>query len=481
MKHRIASLSFALVFFFVAVPAASAATLSFSPSSGNYTVGNIFNANIVVDTGGVAINNADATISFPTSLLEVISVSKSSSIFPLWVEEPSYSNNAGTISFNGGVPTPGYTGRAGHLLTVTFRIRNPGSASLVFSSASVRANDGYGTDVLTATSPATFSIKEGVTTPTSTPTPATPALPDLFAHITSSSHPDQTAWYARTHAVFDWTNAQNATAVKLGYDTNANGAPTVLYQPAISHKELDLADGIWYFHVAEKGANGWGPIATYRIQIDTASPAPVIITFPNGATTSTSTIAVSFTTTDALSGIDRYVLSVDGTDTTVSAADGAGVYALPAGANGSHTLAVIAYDKAGNSVTAEQQFTTIVEKKVAAPAWGSFAWLIANYFVLGLLILLVLIALLFIAWYLWHRFHAFRRRVVNKEERMHVLIHRQFNELKSAVADEISALEDIKSRRKLSLEEERLINRLQKLIDQSEHTIDKEIDSVLNK
>ena len=78
-----------------------AATSYFSPSSGNFSVGNIFTVNVLVNTGGVAINNAEAVINFPSDLLEIVSVGKSGSIFSLWVEEPNFSNSAGVLSFNG--------------------------------------------------------------------------------------------------------------------------------------------------------------------------------------------------------------------------------------------------------------------------------------------------------------------------------------------------------------------------------------------
>src|SRR3989344_5685254 len=50
---------------------AQAATSYFSPSSGNFSVGNIFTVNILVNTEGVAINNPEAVINFPVGLLEL--------------------------------------------------------------------------------------------------------------------------------------------------------------------------------------------------------------------------------------------------------------------------------------------------------------------------------------------------------------------------------------------------------------------------
>lgn len=159
-RQRIAYLAGCFVFgaiLFVS-SSAQAASLHFSPSSGDVTVGNIINVSVVVNTQGVPINNAEATINFPTSLLEVVSITKTGSIFSLWVEEPSFSNISGNISFNGGVPSPGYNGATGRLLNIAFRVKSAGTASLLFASGSVRANDGLGTDVLSALGGASFSV-----------------------------------------------------------------------------------------------------------------------------------------------------------------------------------------------------------------------------------------------------------------------------------------------------------------------------------
>ena len=155
------ALSFCLLIFaflIFAVNTASAATLYFSPASGNQTAGNIMTVNVLVNSQGQAINSADTIITYPINYLEVVSISKSGSIFSLWVEEPTFSNGSGTINLSGGLPTPGYNGTAGKIIGITFRLKTAGTASLVFSSASVRANDGYGTNVLLSASPASYNI-----------------------------------------------------------------------------------------------------------------------------------------------------------------------------------------------------------------------------------------------------------------------------------------------------------------------------------
>ncbi|MDQ5939021.1 MAG: hypothetical protein QG642_711, partial [Patescibacteria group bacterium] len=181
-KHpnkRLFLVIFFFLFFYLA-STAQAASMYFYPGSKTVNVGDIIKVSVVVNTSGEAINNAEANISFPAEMLDVASISKGS-VFSLWVEEPSFSNSAGTVSFNGGIPTPGYNGSAGTLLSITFRAKKAGTASVYFSSGAVRANDGIGTDVLNGMGQASFTLVEKTSTapdetkpPTETTTPTKP-------------------------------------------------------------------------------------------------------------------------------------------------------------------------------------------------------------------------------------------------------------------------------------------------------------------
>ncbi len=348
---------FAFCFFILTAQTASAATMYFSPSSGDFTVGNILNASVLVNTGGVSVNNADAVINFPSSLLEIISVTKSSSIFSLWVEEPAFSNSAGTISFNGGIPTPGFNGSAGKLLNVTFRVRNPGLASLVFSSAAVRANDGYGTDILKTKSQAQFNLISEEKPVQTTPALGTPQAPK----ISSPTHPDSNVWYNNTNPLFTWSVPSGVTSVRLLYDTRAVSSPSVSYG-AIDHKQLSaVGDGVYYFHAQFANASGLGASAHMRFQIDTIPPKPFPIYVVHESDSDDPRAIISFETIDTASGIDRYTVSVgDANPVTVQPAEATkGAYVLPVGKDGRQTVVVKAYDRAGNSTTESISLTVV--------------------------------------------------------------------------------------------------------------------------
>lgn len=160
MFHRLSKVSWLvfLCFGLFVSHDVQAATSYFSPSSGKMN-GETGSVDILVDTEGVAVNNVEMVVRFPNDLLEIVSTSASESIFSLWVGAPKYSNESGTLSFTAGIPTPGFTGDAGKILTVVFRTKGEGQALLTFSSVVVRANDGYGSNVFRSGTRALFDIR----------------------------------------------------------------------------------------------------------------------------------------------------------------------------------------------------------------------------------------------------------------------------------------------------------------------------------
>ncbi len=337
---------------------ASAATLSLAASSLNVSAGNIVTATVVVNTAGAAINNAEGVVQFPTDMLEALSVDTSSSIFSLWIGTPSFSNTAGTVSFNGGVPSPGYTGTNGTILSISFRAKQTGTATLSLANAAVRANDGLGTDVLSTKNSATITIGSAAPAkPAPVAAPTTPrsnaaALPPPT--VSSPTDPDQNAWYQSGNATLQWSLPDDATMVQTLLGSHPDSIPSVSYTPPITSKDVTaMPDGVWYFHVRYKTPDGWSATAHYRLQVDSAAPKNLVVT------TSTNTygqVSVSMHATDALSGIDHYMLQVDQSPPTIVQPDtsGGATSTLPALASGNHALAVSAVDHAGNSVQTTQ-------------------------------------------------------------------------------------------------------------------------------
>ena len=343
-------------FFICTTATAHAATLYFSPSSGNFSVGDILTVSVLVNTQGKAINNIDTIINFPTGLLDIVSVNKSGSIFSLWVEEPAFSDSAGVITLNGGLPTPGFTGTAGKLINIVFRARSAGTASLIFSSGAVRANDGHGTDILQTKVQAQFNLiieeKSAVL-----PIPTTLSTPQAIK-ISSPTHPDQTVWYANSSPQFSWSLPNDATAVSFAVTKNPGSNPGTLSDGLVSTKKYTaMDDGTRYFHLRVKNTNGWGDISHFKFQIDTENP---LLSIEAQSPSNPIEPARRFllNATDSLSGVGEYKIGVDGAELALWKDEiEIYVYETPALSPGDHQVTVRVYDKAGNFDTQTQKFS----------------------------------------------------------------------------------------------------------------------------
>ena len=359
----------ALLALYFNVSAAQAASLYFSPSSGFYNVGNIFSVGVYVSSVGQSMNAAQGTVSFPIDKLEVISISKAGSVISFWVQEPQYINSEGTVRFEGIVPNPGFMGANGKIISINFRAKDSGSANLKIVKGSVLANDGQGTQILESAGEAVFSLDLKSLSPASesttiSQTAGTPAAPK----ISSLTHPDPDKWYSNKNPKFTWSIPSDVSAIRILYNKFPSTAPIVQYKPPIAEKVLeDIADDQWYFHAQLQNDNGWGSVSHFRFQIDTQPPAPFKIKFIDGPETDNPKPAISFFTTDSLSGVDYYSVKIgDGDFFNISSGlvSEAEPYVLPRQFPGKHTVLVKVVDKAGNYIIDSVELIT---KPIPAP------------------------------------------------------------------------------------------------------------------
>ncbi|MCK5059617.1 MAG: hypothetical protein KAR00_00505 [Candidatus Pacebacteria bacterium] len=355
-----------LIFTFCIFGKANAASLYFSPSSGSHLVGQTFSVNVYVSSSDQAMNAASGVVFFSSDKLQVTSVSKANSIFSLWVQEPTFSNIAGNITFEGIVLNPGFIGQTGKILTINFKAKSAGNVSLAFNSGSVLANDGQGTNILSVMSSAQFDLNPSVTGQTApkatTPTVigGAPTAPDII----SSTHSDANKWYPNNTPEFSWDVPSDVTAVKLLIGKLPIATPTVLYTPVISEKKIDeMLDGTYYFHVCFKNKYGWGGITHRKVLIDTQPPKAFDIKFPGGKEDDNPQPEVLFKTIDLMSGIDHYKVKIgEGDYFIASQLVTSNLYTLPIQSFGKRSIIVQAYDKAGNYTTATEEFTVLAIK-----------------------------------------------------------------------------------------------------------------------
>jgi len=160
-----------IILFLLFMPLSSwAAILYLGPASGEYYQGGTFIIEARIDPEGECINTVGVNLSFSQDILEVVDFSQGNSILDFWIEEPSFDQTQGRISFTGGIPggycgiLPGDPGESNLLGKLIFKVKDAGeqfsdTAEVNFLDISqVLLNDGQGTPAKLTTRGAIFTI-----------------------------------------------------------------------------------------------------------------------------------------------------------------------------------------------------------------------------------------------------------------------------------------------------------------------------------
>lgn len=324
---------------------AFAADLTVELSQNTVTVGETFTATLSVSSTQ-AINDIEAAISYPADMLSIQSVSTSGSFLSIWAEQPSYISTPGVVSFNGGVPSPGYTGKKGHVLKIIFSAKSSGNAHIGFLTGNVYADDGLGTNVISKRNDATASIiPKKVTTGEELASETPRSFPGI-PNILSEEMPDEKAWYKAFPATFSWLTPPDITSVQISVGSKPDSTPSTLYTPPVSKKTIsNFEDGTWYLHVRFKNSQGFGSTAHRRINIDSAPPTGLSV---ETVEDKNSKLKLLIKAEDALSGVATVSVS-DGNQILVEQPfQGESTVEIPGISPGVHTLRVTVSDNAGN-------------------------------------------------------------------------------------------------------------------------------------
>jgi hypothetical protein len=167
LKKFILFVFVSLVLFVCRTETSLAGSILFSPASGSFSPGQIIRTGVVISSSDQAVNAVSGSVSFPSNLVEVVSVSTDRSIIDFWVTQPK--STATTVNFEGVILDPGFTGPVGTVVEILFRVKQGGNIDLKISSASLLANDGLGTNVLDNLGTARFQSKIAVPQQPETP------------------------------------------------------------------------------------------------------------------------------------------------------------------------------------------------------------------------------------------------------------------------------------------------------------------------
>ncbi|MCX6736146.1 MAG: hypothetical protein NTZ13_03625 [Candidatus Parcubacteria bacterium] len=404
--------------FVVALPA-YAGTLNLITDKTQFAIGDEFSVDVKIDSEGVGINAAQASINFPVGVLQEKETDKTNSVFSFWLQEPTVDNSAGEVLFIGG-SSSGLTGKTLQALRITFKVVGSGPAEISFSNGAITAADGNGTNVLSAmkglniTSITKQEASRVIPAPKvppvqiikriAVPTGKIPAKPALNIPL----YPSSDQWYdSLSPFIVQWSLPSDVTGVATALDQ----------QPVFDLKNSEglfdnktfpsLSDGVWYLHVRFKNDVGWGPVTDYKIGIDTAPPLAFDVVSHEGNSTYVVTPTISFETKDQPSGIDFYRILVDGDQATSTILT---KYTLSALSSGNHIVSVIAEDKAGNKTSTN---ITIKIRENAFFSVGTLTMTQSQFFVI---LVLVLIAIFGGWWYSYRRWeNQLERRIVVAE------------------------------------------------------------------
>lgn len=343
------------------------AALTVSPTQIQTTVGQTVRFQVMVNTQSVAINAIDGIISYDPNTLEVTSVSRSGSALNIWIEEPNFSNTTGKISFAGGVATPGYTGSSGLVFSITAKAKKTGSATFDLNNVSIRQNDGEGTEVVTAVNDSVVTVakasvqavkdvevKEPVKEVVKTQAPVAQVFiskPDL----TSSTHPNQDAWFNSKEVVVSWAKNINASGVQIIFDSKPDTVATGPVQYGVSQKILrGVRDGISYLHVRYVGKNSVSETAHYAVRVDTIAPTDILISAKNEGD---NLRILEISAVDAHSGPAFADISMAGESAVrVPFKEGKAIYSVPdTYQGGKQNVVVDVYDLANNKTSIIQE------------------------------------------------------------------------------------------------------------------------------
>ncbi|KPJ71225.1 hypothetical protein AMJ50_02910 [Parcubacteria bacterium DG_74_3] len=410
-----------LIFSFILVSPARAAgaSLYLSPSSGTFFVGSTFDVSVFVNTGGEDINAVEVNLKFDPTKLQIASPTAGKSFIEVWVSQPTYSNIKGTMSFMGGIPTPGINTSSGLVSTVTFRAISQGETSIVFLDYSkVLRNDPDGTNILT-------SMGRGIYNLLIPP----PEGPKVF----SLTHPDQNKWYKNNNPTFSWEKEEGVTDFSYSFDQDPLGVSDNNSEGNYTSVSFsDVGDGIWYFHVKAKKAEVWGGVSHFSVQIDSSPPAIFTPTVEPAPKTIERRPLISFITTDAFSGLDYYTLKyIDMTperkeETVGFFTEVSSPYQLPFLETGKYLVVVRAYDRAGNWREGTVKIEIFPEGLHFTKKGIQFREFFIPWWVLIIILLIIIFLIIF---YIWNRHQTLLRERTEEVSQMEKQLKNQRREI----------------------------------------------------
>lgn len=156
----------------------SAAVLFSEPRQVDVAPNQTFEVSYFIDTQEDDINAIEATLVFPTDLLELKEIRDGNSIINFWVDRPAISQSPMTFA---GIIPGGYRFPKGLVLSFVFVSKGNGTGAIHLEQARTLKNDGLGTEAPLTLAFSSVTVSETPKTPTPVATPITDTdIPESF-------------------------------------------------------------------------------------------------------------------------------------------------------------------------------------------------------------------------------------------------------------------------------------------------------------
>lgn len=361
MKYRHYIFVLLALFGVGATPAhAAPASLSIYPATGVYPIGDPFSIEVRIDTGGTTIGTADATITYEPDDLAYVSMADDGSVMSRILVDST--TVPGRIDISGFIEhtKPAFSGTNGLLVRLTFiPVRNVATEVRFAQGAAtppltLNASVGSLANVLSNLRSATYTLVPKEIIPAATVAGAYSNSGALFP-ITPLPVLEEGAWFGTTSVKLFFSVPEGAGEMRTAISRDPNAQPDKAHPIPVNSVFLtDLTEGNNYFILQFKYADTWGEAIRHPVPVDLTPPGTIAVTEAERADPADPRVAFEVEAIDALSGVIRYEMSIDGGDPEPW--DGNGAYQPDELDSGEHILTVTAYDRAGNSASEDVVF-----------------------------------------------------------------------------------------------------------------------------
>lgn len=271
------------------VQAAALPNILLTQPSGVLRAGDTIMVRVSLDSAGQNMNALKVVLKYSSTFIRPVAVSKQTTFWPLWPQEPSWDDQAGTITLMAGHPN-GLIAMQAPVADITFKVETGGLTQLVVDqqSSGMYLNDNLGTRVALSGQTIDLALAD--------------SLVSLFP-LDATTSPTPNTW-STVHDVHIGWAVEPRTEYSYLWSTDSQGVPDGHPQKDIGSIDYrQLADGIYFFNIQNRTNDGvWSRVSQYRFQIDTTPPPSFHITKLDPRSVG-GTSVISWDASDATSGI----------------------------------------------------------------------------------------------------------------------------------------------------------------------------------